>query len=315
MITTVQRTILFADIVESVQLYASWGDGPARRIVAQAMARLAAAADANRGTVVKTIGDGLMCTFPDPNDAACAARVMHHNLEDLSASARLTHHLNAHIGLHHGDVIQEAGDVFGDAVNMAARLVDCAKPRETVTSEATLAMLRPDEQARAHFTDQTTLRGKPGQFRIFELTWEDLGLTTAPLLEAIEAACPSRLRIWRGTDVREVSLSNATVTIGRRDHNAFMVEGQSVSRTHARIEWRRGKFYLLDVSTNGTHVCQEGTAGLWVKREVYELRDRGTIGLGEPVLRDCEETVYYEVLRQPQAAGPVRRLDMAARSA
>jgi adenylate cyclase len=295
MISKARRSILFADIVDSTRLYALLGNQAARRLLGRAVERLVAAAEARRGTVVKTIGDEAMCTFRHPNQAAAAARAMHDELEHLAVEARIEGRLNAHIGIHHGPVLHERGDVFGDAVNVAARLTELAKPRETLTSEETLARMCPAERLRAHLTELAALKGKSGAFKLYELRWEDLGLTTAPLRAEVGSVAPGCLRVWRGATACEVCPANARLRIGRQAHNDFVVDCEGASRTHAHIEWRCGRFFLVDVSTNGTHVCEEGHAGVWVKREERRLCGRGTLGLGQPVVRDRADTVYFEV--------------------
>ncbi len=297
--TDAERSILFADIVDSTRLYERLGDEEARRILGEAMRRLSRVAVDNRGTVIKTIGDEVMCTFEDPNEAASAARDMQEELEEYTATARLTVQLNAHIGLHHGEVIHDDGDVFGDAVNVAARLVSLAKPREIITTEATLALLRPDEQIRAHFTDQTALKGKNGQVKLYELAWEDSALTTAPLpsLTEMSSGYPTRLHITYGDVSVDVTLVNSGLTLGRQKHNDIIVKGPSVSRTHARLIWRRHRFFLVDLSTNGTHVCEAGAEPVWVKKLERELINRGSIGLGEAVDERPDTVLKYEVIR------------------
>ena len=52
------------------------------------------------------------------------------------------------------------------------------------------------------------------------------------------------------------------------------------SRVHCKIEYRRGQFFLIDQSTNGTYVTVEGDAEIMLKREQLLLRGRGVICLG-----------------------------------
>ncbi len=306
--TDAERSILFADIVDSTRLYARLGDEEARRILGEAVRRLSDVVEAHRGTVIKTIGDEVMCTFGDPNEAAAAARDMQGELEEYVASARLTVQLNAHIGLHHGGVIQDEGDVFGDAVNVAARLVSLAKPREILTTEATRARLRPEEHRRSHFTFETPLKGKHGQVKLYELAWEDFSLTTAalPPVDEGSAESPMRLRLRHGNVAFDVSMASSALSLGRQRHNDIVVEGRSVSRTHARILWRHHRFFLVDVSTNGTHVCEEGAEPVWVNRLEHELLRGGSIGLGEAVGESTETVLEYEVFKVPSQSSPTR---------
>ena len=69
--------ILFADIVDSSRLYATYGDAEARRIVSACLDRMTQIVSEHRGAVVKTIGDEIMCSFPSADEAVTAAVQMH----------------------------------------------------------------------------------------------------------------------------------------------------------------------------------------------------------------------------------------------
>ena len=134
------------------------------------------------------------------------------------------------------------------------------------------------------------------QLKIYELVWEENALTVTPRGNELKPAVPTRLRVRCGDVVHEVSLLNTSVDMGRQAHNDIVVDGHSVSRTHARIEWRRGRFYIVDMSSNGTHVHEEQGEGVWVRREDRELGTSGTIGLGEEIAEGSPHAIQYEVL-------------------
>ena len=119
---TVTLAIVFADISESTRLYDVMGDTQARELVAQCLGVMTGVVHERRGTVIKTIGDELMCTFPRAGSAVAAARGMQEavskDLPDLNPSTPKD--LTIRIGIHYGPAIVDGGDVFGDAVNVAA---------------------------------------------------------------------------------------------------------------------------------------------------------------------------------------------------
>src|SRR3954471_18706856 len=113
-------TILFADVSGSTRLFESRGDEIARRIIANVLLALAEVTGRHGGRVIKTIGDEIMCTFPGPMQGLLGAvdmqkRVAH---DTVFAADKLV----IRIGLHHGDALMEDNDVYGDAVNVAARM-------------------------------------------------------------------------------------------------------------------------------------------------------------------------------------------------
>ena len=121
---TTNVTILFADISGSTRLYELLGDAPARAKVASCLKLLTDVTERYGGTVIKTIGDEIMCTYPDAETAVNAACEMHEILmDDITETVSGLISLAIRVGLHHGPAILEAGDVYGDAVNVAARLV------------------------------------------------------------------------------------------------------------------------------------------------------------------------------------------------
>src|SRR5581483_3116476 len=109
------RTVLFADVSGSTQLYENAGDEAAAKAIAQCMRALRQVTESCRGEVIKEIGDEVMTVFPEPDAAATAATRMHLAVEALPL-VRGTR-LALRIGFHTGPVIRRDDDLFGDSVN------------------------------------------------------------------------------------------------------------------------------------------------------------------------------------------------------
>ena len=121
--------ILFADISGSTGLYEKLGDERAHKLVSTCISTLSDVIARHNGTIIKTIGDEVMCTFDQAGQAVEAAMDMHKAVSTIpSVSSRKNASPNIRVGLHVGPVIRQEGDVFGDAVNVAARMVSLAKP-------------------------------------------------------------------------------------------------------------------------------------------------------------------------------------------
>ena len=69
-----------------------------------------------------------------------------------------------------------------------------------------------------------------------------------------------------------------------------------VSRQHARIEYRNGRFVLTDLSANGTYMAPDRAAGAYVLRDSHVLDGSGTLGLGEAVSPDLAVVLRYETI-------------------
>jgi predicted component of type VI protein secretion system len=68
--------------------------------------------------------------------------------------------------------------------------------------------------------------------------------------------------------------------LGRAEDNDVVIKGNLISRIHAKVEMRRGKFVLVDQSTNGTFVQNIQGEETFIRRDSAEIRGEGTIGLG-----------------------------------
>src|SRR5258708_2244912 len=88
----------------------------------------------HQGRIVKTTGDGLLIEFASIVDAVRAAVVMQHGMEDRNANLKESQRIRFRVGINVGDVIVDDGDIFGDGVNVAARLEALAEPGEICVS-------------------------------------------------------------------------------------------------------------------------------------------------------------------------------------
>ena len=110
----IEVAILFADVVGSTQLYEQLGDVKAREMVGRCLDIMREATEANKGTVIKTMGDEVMSTFPTPDDAMNAAKRMQEKISTDSELAHENGHVAIRIGCHFGPVVQEQRDIFGE---------------------------------------------------------------------------------------------------------------------------------------------------------------------------------------------------------
>lgn len=94
----------------------------------------------------------------------------------------------------------------------------------------------------------------------------------------------------------ELSDQLKSVTIGRADDNDLVVKGNLISRIHAKVEMRRGKFVLVDQSTNGTFLQNVQGEETFVRRDSAELLGEGTIGLGRAEAPGASLAIHYKAL-------------------
>ena len=120
------------------------------------------------------------------------------------------------------------------------------------------------------------------------------------MLPTIEWECKARrasklLLNFKDSTI-EVSDKRKSINLGRADDNDLVVKGNLISRIHARIEMRRGKFVLIDQSTNGTFVQNLQGQAVLVRRDTAELGEEGTIGLGRAEEPGSSLAIYYKTI-------------------
>jgi class 3 adenylate cyclase len=276
-----QGSVLFADVSGSTRLYETAGDAAALEAVSACLLAARRATEASGGRVVKTIGDELMGIFPGPDAAANAAAEMQARIEALPEIAGTK--LGVRIGFHHGPVLQRDNDVFGDTVNLAARLVAQAKKGEIILSTDTAALLGPIFRTMVRELHAITVKGKAEEVGLAELVWKrDADATVFGGMRPRSRAVKGALRVtYRGREVVR-RRDTDSISIGRDSANGLVVDDDMASRQHCTIERRQDLFVLRDHSTNGTYVTVEGDAELAVCRAEVSLRKHGWIAFGRP---------------------------------
>ena len=288
-----KTAILFADVEGSTRLYDTLGDMEAQRRIALCLDHIARVTTDHSGIVIKTIGDEIMCRFPDEDKAVKAACAIQESLENSKPAGDATP--NFRIGLHYGLAIQKDGDIFGDAVNVAARMTAIARGKQIITTEDTVVNLAPVSGREVRKFDSTKVKGKQDEMVIYEVLWQvDNSNVTALQGNALSAiAVSSLLTLDYLGDRKEMSSTSPDFVLGRDPRCDIVINTGFSSRIHARIEYRRGKFVLIDQSTNGTYIKSSDGETMYLRREELPLLGSGTIALGEAISADTLHVVQY----------------------
>ncbi len=289
--------ILFADVVGSTQLYDKFGDTKASETVAHCLEVMKDATHQFDGTVIKTIGDEVMATFSTVDDAMSAATQMQARITADQEQESEEEHIpvSIRIGCHFGPVVQEQNDIFGAAVHTANRMTSQAKAKQIVISGATVEQMGSDWAGQTRQIDVATVRGRIDEVALYELLWQpDEATSMVPTIEwESKTKNASKLVLsFRETTV-EVTDTNKNVNMGRADDNDLIVKGNLISRIHARVEKRRGKFMLIDQSTNGTFLQSIEGEETFIRRDSTELVGEGIIGLGRVAKPGTPLAIHY----------------------
>ena len=316
MTQVVQRTVLFADLRGSTSMYETLGNAEATAVVTRSVSLLGQLVVKHGGHVVKTLGDGLMAVFETPVAAISSADDMHDSMarvgmaDDAEDDAlddaetlppRTAVPLKLQVGLAHGEVVEMSGDVFGDAVNVAARLLDHAGDNETLATSGVVDLLGDWERSRFRSLDRLQLRGRaePVHVHLQEAVrrfgdtaataYGDMLLPT-PEPEGIRLVWLDLNRIYAGTSL--------PVVLGRSPQATYIIDDNRVSRSHARIDWHGGTFQLVDLSYNGTYVRFDNDPEIIsLRRGACTLHGSGVIGLGAPPSEPISPCVRFEVMK------------------
>ncbi len=287
--------VLFADVAGSTRLYEALGDAEALATIGRCLDLVRTVSEGHGGRLIKTIGDEAMVMFPDADQAAEAAAEMQARISGQPPAGRAR--IAIRVGFNFGPAIERDNDVFGDSVNVAARMVGLAKGEQVILSAQTFAAMAPSLRARVRQIDSLTVKGKHDDIAIYELLWQDseaelTAISTRPRV------VPAHIRLRHGAREIELDEARPSCTLGRDAQNDVVIADKMASRMHARIERRRDKFVLVDQSTNGTFVAIDGEPEVQLRREELMLRGRGRITFGHAGEDAAGETLEFFVSAQ-----------------
>ncbi len=163
-------TVLFTDVEGSTALTQRLGDAGAREVLREHERIVREALKAHGGSEVKTMGDGFMASFSSATRALECAIAMQRAFAEHNESAEEP--ILVRVGLNAGEPIAEDEDLFGTAVNEAARITAAAKGGEILVANVVRELAKGKDFL---FADrgETSLRGFEDPVRLFEVRWAE----------------------------------------------------------------------------------------------------------------------------------------------
>ncbi|NND91823.1 MAG: adenylate/guanylate cyclase domain-containing protein [Granulosicoccus sp.] len=273
--TSQTLTVLFADLAGSTRLYQTRGDVEAHQRVSDSLQCMKMVVERHQGILLRTVGDAVLASFEQTDSAYLASVDIQREHQSMKLSVR--------VGFHHGEVIPDAGDVYGNAVNLAARVAAFAEACEICTTEDSVAQLSIRHRANACFLDRVDFKGMSEPMPVYRIQWADDRAETA-IITAVSRTQRYQtnlvLDLLIGARRLRIDSQNPSLTFGRAFDNDVIIDTETASRNHARIELARGRFLLHDSSTNGTYLIRGGYTPEFIRRESASLDNFGSIGLG-----------------------------------
>jgi adenylate cyclase len=275
-----EAAVLFADVSGSTKLYEIAGDTVAHAAIEKCVNIMREKTVNAKGRVIKTIGDEVMSAFKTADEAADAAIEMQSAISEMPPVG--TTQIGIRIGFNFGPVVERDGDVFGDAVNLAARLAAVATKGQIISARDTVMLMSPMLKAATRAITTIQVKGKAQEIQVYELIWQQSeDMTTLASQKSVYKPKNAKLRlIVQGADVI-LSSERPAVALGRDASADLVIKERMASRAHGKIERRLDKFILTDHSANGTFITIEGDKEIVLRREEFTLRGHGWIAFGQ----------------------------------
>ena len=303
----VQATVVFTDLHGSTAVFEALGNAQATEMVTRITTWIGAQCEANGGRVVKTMGDGVLAMFPDGQRAVKTVvelqRVHFKRVFAESPDSRMP----MRIGVASGDVEIVAGDCYGDAVNVAARLCDLCSPNQIWASAESISAVDEAPGMTFRVLGPINIRGRAEPCSVYQIEWREEEasefLTMQGSLDP-ELAVGSKDALGREIELdcmgntKRFKAFDLPIHIGRVRNVEFAVNDPRVSRAHARLEWRNGSVVLVDVSTYGSWVRFNGAKGsdILLRREECVLHGAGELALGASFADATVPKVAFKII-------------------
>jgi adenylate cyclase len=222
----------------------------------------------------------VMSSFPSADEAADAAIEMQLAIAQLPPVGSTQ--IGIRVGFNHGPVVERDGDVFGDAVNLAARLAGVATKGQIITARDTVMLMSPMLKAATRAITTIQVKGKAQEIQVYELMWQQSeDMTTLASHKSVYKSKNAKLRLVVQGSEMALSAERPAVALGRDPTADLVIRERMASRAHGKIERRLDKFILTDHSANGTFITIEGDKEIVLRREEFTLRGHGWIAFGQ----------------------------------
>lgn len=302
----IHTTIVFTDLHGSTSLFERVGNARATEVITEITRWISSQCVQGGGTVVKTLGDGVLAMFADPKQALDAVVEMQRAHSRRVEPIPVKFQLAMRIGVANGDVEMVSGDCYGDAVNVAARLCDMSGPAQIWVNDAAVTDMVPPAGVRFKDLGSIHVRGRNEPCKVYQVEWrEDVGTEFMTMQAELESGELGNERDVLGREV-ELRWRNHTkyfhsfdlpIQLGRMRDAEFVVNDPRVSRVHARLEWRNGTVMCIDTSSYGSWVRFEGNMGsaILLRRDECVLHGKGELALGAAFSDESAPIVAFTV--------------------
>lgn len=265
--------VLFSDITGSTGLYENTSGQVALEQVSKVLARMRQIVELAGGQCVKSQGDDVLSFFQHPEPAFQVAWSM---IQETWPDG-----LSVHIGSYFGEILKHENDIYGSAVNTAARLCALAKPGEIMVGDQSYDDLEPASKAKMQMIGEIQLRGKATPTRVYSCS--AIGMSEQTMFSPIAASKRSS-----GTEDAEIRFGDQSwqiadsesLTVGRSDKCDIVIDQAWVSRKHAVLSVGSRQLEITDHSSYGSVIKMADGSMVLLHRRATLLSGSGSIFFG-----------------------------------
>jgi class 3 adenylate cyclase len=222
--------VLFTDVVGSTKYFKSRGNLEGRKMLQIHQTLVSESILEHGGILVKTLGDSVMAYFEDPREAIKSAIKIQKRFSDYNQKEAEGDQIHIRIGIHFGYAIIEEKDIFGDAVNMAAKLVQVVGRDEVFISQEVYDLVKNLSHGLFQLVNDLDYKKVPKELTIYKVLWDEtraLALIThilvhlrplpnwnrAPFVEVWNHLLESKEHLWKDKVLEEDLLSDKSVVL------------------------------------------------------------------------------------------------------
>lgn len=299
--------ILIAEITGDAPLLGKLGAMETQRAVERSRNRAERAIGACDGLMLEAQGRALVALFARSENAAQAAFDLRDRVKQLPPVSGVM--LSVRASIHFGR-LDSSQQPVETAMSQARQLVSAAAAGQILISREAADAL--PASIRAHL-EGCDLEAAPGAFVFRGNTLPQTGKQLPEGEDAASAgsdagqspelpppanqpaASRSSMMLRHNKNMLSVSDSRPVILAGREEGNDLVIADRRASRHHARIEWRQGRYVLIDTSTNGTFMTDETGNEIALRRAETELPTRGRIGFGYSPTEVGAEVIFFDI--------------------
>jgi serine/threonine protein kinase/AAA+ ATPase superfamily predicted ATPase len=163
--------IMFCDMVGSTQYFEEYGDIEGRAMVKRFTTAAFPLINEFNGQVIKTMGDGILAAFDDPAASCFCAIELQKKMAEDNIRKEKKDQILIRVALHYGKVVVDDNDVYGDVVNVAARVESQTKPRQILLSQTLHKIVKGQAGLEFASAGDYTFKGKSKPMQLFRLRW------------------------------------------------------------------------------------------------------------------------------------------------